>query len=419
MKRAGFCQAIVTTLSGLLLVFSLVAPAVGEEHHHSHDEANEAHPAKGPHGGILLTAPPLTAEVTIFERGIPPEFRVFVYENQKPVPGSSVKLSLSIKRFGRDAELFSFRPDGDALIATNPVVEPHSFDVMLAVTANGKEHRWEYASYEGRTTLTPRGQEVAGVTIDTVKEGTVSHALRVYGRVSLNDNRVAHLAARFPGVVKELRRGIGEHVEKGDVLAVIESNNNLQPYELRAHLGGTVLERHATLGEVVLDSQPLFVVADLSDVWVDFQLFDATPETLISGSKIMIDLGDGSSLREATVTYLSPTLDSATQSRLIRATVLNPTGDLRPGAFVSAMLVDQAVTVPMAVRQEAIQKFRDWDVVYLTDGATFQAMPITLGRRDEHLVEILGGLIPGDRYVTQNSYLIKADIEKSGASHDH
>ncbi|NDC39051.1 MAG: efflux transporter periplasmic adaptor subunit, partial [Proteobacteria bacterium] len=60
-----------------------------------------------------------------------------------------------------------------------------------------------------------------------------------------------------------------------------------------------------------------------------------------------------------------------------------------------------------------------WNVVFLTDGHTFQAMPVQLGRRDSQHVEILSGISAGDRYVARNSFIIKSDIEKAGASHDH
>jgi membrane fusion protein, heavy metal efflux system len=71
--------------------------------------------------------------------------------------------------------------------------------------------------------------------------------------------------------------------------------------------------------------------------------------------------------------------------------------------------------VPLA----ALQTFRDWDVVAVNDGELYQLQPVELGRRDGANVEVLSGLAPGARVVTANSYLVKADVEKSGASHDH
>ena len=75
--------------------------------------------------------------------------------------------------------------------------------------------------------------------------------------------------------------------------------------------------------------------------------------------------------------------------------------------------------VALAVPLSALQRFRDFDVVFAQVGETYEVRMLTLGRRDARFVEVLEGLAPGTTYVTDNSYLIKADIEKSGASHDH
>ena len=67
----------------------------------------------------------------------------------------------------------------------------------------------------------------------------------------------------------------------------------------------------------------------------------------------------------------------------------------------------------------ALQRFRDWDVVFIREGDVYEARPIELGRRDGQHVEVQAGLRVGDQVVVEQSYLVKADIEKSGASHDH
>ena len=77
------------------------------------------------------------------------------------------------------------------------------------------------------------------------------------------------------------------------------------------------------------------------------------------------------------------------------------------------------VAVPLAVKKSGLQSFRDFTVVYARVGDTYEVRMLDLGRSDGEHVEVLGGLEPGTTYVTGNSYLVKADIEKSGASHDH
>jgi cobalt-zinc-cadmium efflux system membrane fusion protein len=75
--------------------------------------------------------------------------------------------------------------------------------------------------------------------------------------------------------------------------------------------------------------------------------------------------------------------------------------------------------VPLAIKHSGLQRFRDFDVVFTRIGDTYEVRMLTLGRQDETYAEVLTGIEPGALYVTTNSYLVKADIEKSGASHDH
>jgi cobalt-zinc-cadmium efflux system membrane fusion protein len=86
---------------------------------------------------------------------------------------------------------------------------------------------------------------------------------------------------------------------------------------------------------------------------------------------------------------------------------------------VTATIVVDEAEVPLSVAATALQTYRDWDVVFLNDGSVFQAMPVELGRHDQNRVEITAGLTAGQRYAAENSFIVKADVGKSGASHDH
>ena len=97
----------------------------------------------------------------------------------------------------------------------------------------------------------------------------------------------------------------------------------------------------------------------------------------------------------------------------------NPEGALRPGMFLTGSIQVAEHAVPLAVKRSGLQGFRDFTVVYARIGDQYEVRMLELGRQDDEWIEVLGGLEPGTRYVTTNSYLVKADIEKSGASHDH
>jgi cobalt-zinc-cadmium efflux system membrane fusion protein len=99
--------------------------------------------------------------------------------------------------------------------------------------------------------------------------------------------------------------------------------------------------------------------------------------------------------------------------------VENPEGRWRPGLFVAVEIVQEEVTVPVAVAVDAIQTFRDRPVVFVQYGDLYEMRPLELGRSNGQWVEVLHGLSPGERYVARNSFILKAELGKAGATHDH
>jgi cobalt-zinc-cadmium efflux system membrane fusion protein len=122
---------------------------------------------------------------------------------------------------------------------------------------------------------------------------------------------------------------------------------------------------------------------------------------------------------KATITALPPFGDVESQSAVARVVLPNPDGAWRPGLFAQGEIQIGEHAARVAVPAAALQTFRDGTVVFRNEGEVYEVQPVETGRRDGELVEITSGLEPGMRYVTGNSFLIKADILKSGASHDH
>jgi cobalt-zinc-cadmium efflux system membrane fusion protein len=122
--------------------------------------------------------------------------------------------------------------------------------------------------------------------------------------------------------------------------------------------------------------------------------------------------------REGRIGWLN-TVAEANQSVIARVTLDNGDGALVPGAFVTAEIEVARHDVDVAVKRSGLQSFRDFTVVFARYGDLYEVRMLELGRRDDELIEVLGGLDEGTPYVVTNSYLVKADIEKSGASHDH
>ena len=136
------------------------------------------------------------------------------------------------------------------------------------------------------------------------------------------------------------------------------------------------------------------------------------------GQAVEISTLDGHAV-EGVIDWISPLVSHGSQSVRARVVVNNEEGYFRPGQFVRAQVQVATTDVALAVQRIGLQRFRDFDVVYTRIGETYEVRMLTLGRHDDTFIEVLDGIKPGALYVTDNSYLVKADIEKSGASHDH
>jgi cobalt-zinc-cadmium efflux system membrane fusion protein len=259
----------------------------------------------------------------------------------------------------------------------------------------------------------------SGITTEKASSRNLKTYRHCRGKIVPSEHRIAHIIPRFAGVVREGRKHIGDKVEKGEVLAIIESNQSLQPFEVRSQISGTVVNGHLIVGEYGPENQWVYVVADLSEVWADFFVPIRERADIVAGQKILISSVTGNEMREGRIGYVAPYADERSQAQLIRAVVPNQNGEFLPGMFISGeIVVDESVS-PVTVKKDAVQRLANWSVVFIRVGDVYQATPVRIGRTDGDWVEILEGMSEGNEYVVGNSFLMKADLLKSGASHEH
>lgn len=272
---------------------------------------------------------------------------------------------------------------------------------------------------EGAVEMSDARVASSGIEIAVAGPATLHDSLILNGILQPNQETLVQVTPRFPGIVREIRRRIGDKVESGDLLAKIESNQSLTVYEMRAPIPGTVIDRQISLGEYASEQKPAFTVADVSTVWVDLSVYRRDLPRVRIGDKILIDVGDDGKPVEASLSYISPVGSSDTQSALARAVVPNADMRLRTGLFVSARLILAVRQVPLAVRTSAVQTIENRNVVFVRKGDKFEVRDVELGARDTENVEVAFGLIEGDRYAAKNSFIVKAEIGKGSASHEH
>jgi cobalt-zinc-cadmium efflux system membrane fusion protein len=265
--------------------------------------------------------------------------------------------------------------------------------------------------------LTPKQIRNAGLTIEPAAEAKIRESVVLNGIIQPNEEQVVAVLPRFGGIVRSVTRRLGEKVAKGNVVGRIESNESLTQYDLTAPMSGTVIERKGALGEYADKDKRIMVIADLSTVWVDFRVYQQDFSKLSVGQAVEIALNG--TRKSSTISYISPIGMTDTQSMLARAVVDNKDGSFRPGLYVTGRVLLAEQEAPVAIKQSAIQYIDGKPIVFVETEHGFEAREVEFGARDHELIEVIFGVVAGDKVVVGNSFAMKAELGKGQATHEH
>ncbi len=398
-----------------LLLAGLLLPLMATEA--SAPDAHEVEPEKGPHHGRMLRDDNFAVELAIVETGVPPEFRAWVTNKGQPVSPSEVDIRVELTRLGNRVDDIAFKAEGDYLRGDRVIYEPHSFIVSLTAEHQGKTYRWEYDNLEGRTRIADKIADAMGITTEIAGGTTLHQTIRVYGNLVLPPDAKRQIQARFEGMIKEMHVSLGDTVRKGQTLITIESNESLKTYPVRAPMDGIISQQFASSGEQAA-GRALLEITQTSTLLAELAVYPTDRKKIKIGAPVTLFLNGFDEPVTSAITGSRVALRSD-QAQLTLTPINNDNGLLSEGLFVTGDIEIATIPVPLAVKRSGLQAFRDFTVVYAKVGEEYEVRMLELGREAGPWVEVLGGLRPGTEYVVENSFIIKADIEKSGASHDH
>ena len=245
----------------------------------------------------------------------------------------------------------------------------------------------------------------------------IGETLSLYGVITPNATAVRQVTARFPGVIRSISRSFGDAVKQGEMLAVVESNESLQRYDIASPISGVVTARDANLGEQT-GERVLFTVADLSSVWVELSLFPRDVGKVRIGQSVRIRAADSAGSADGKVIWIAPFGSSANQTLSARVLLDNAERRWAPGLYVTAEITLAETDVPVAVRNDALQTLGDRTVVFVRETEGFKPRGVRIGRADHDYSEVVSGLAAGDVYAARNSFILKAELGKGSAEHE-
>ncbi|AQV98961.1 efflux transporter periplasmic adaptor subunit [Cupriavidus necator] len=194
---------------------------------------------------------------------------------------------------------------------------------------------------------------------------------------------------------------------------------SLNQFALRAPFDGIVVEKHLALGEAVKEDASVFTVSDLSSVWAEFVVAARDLDQVRVGEAVTVRSSASDTQAEGKVSYVGALLGEQTRAAKARVTLANPGMAWRPGLFVTVSVLGAPAQVPVTVAADAVQQVDGQSVVFVAVPGGFAVQPVKTGRAGGKLVEVTDGLQAGARYATANSFILKSELGKASAGHEH
>ena len=198
-----------------------------------------------------------------------------------------------------------------------------------------------------------------------------------------------------------------------------DTEGKLNRYVLRAPFDGIVIEKHIALGEAVKEDANIFLISDLSSVWVEVVLTPKDLENTQIGDEVTIRSTSTNLSAVGKINYIGNLLGEQTRTAKARVVITNPNLLWRPGLFVNVALGHGKKDLAVAVQSDAIQTLEGKTVVFIKVPNGFKAQVVTTGVSDGKLTEILDGMPIDVPYAAAGSFVVKAEAGKESAEHAH
>lgn len=261
------------------------------------------------------------------------------------------------------------------------------------------------------------------IQTEEAEERDFENTVFAIGRIEEIPSRRSVLSSRIAGRISTLNTFEGDVVETGDVLATVESRQLGDPppsVDLKAPQGGLVVVSHVRLGQPVEPSAELLDISDRSKLWAVAKIPEQEAAQTKIGTRARIHIPAlGDELIEATLTRFGVEADRQAGTVEGIFELDNTDGKLRPGMRAEFSIVLETKPFVLSIPRSAIQGDPASRVIFVKDfdlPNAFVRVPVILGEENDHYIEVISGVFPGDEVVVQGSYVLSFVGGGSGMS---
>jgi cobalt-zinc-cadmium efflux system membrane fusion protein len=219
------------------------------------------------------------------------------------------------------------------------------------------------------------------------------------GENSVNGTKAALTAARRHLLILGLNNATIDALAKKTDLAAV--------FSLNAPIDGVVVERNATVGASVGTDANLFKIIDLSQVWIDANVFEKDLQRVRPGQEVRLTVpAFPQSTFTGRVIFVDNVVDPETRTVKVRTEVANPDGRLKPDMFANVQIVTNVNRAAISIPQAAVLNDEGKSIVFVAEGSGYTKRQVQAGIQNNDRVEIVDGLNAGDKVVVKGNYLL-------------
>ncbi|MCL6247901.1 efflux RND transporter periplasmic adaptor subunit [Acinetobacter sp. ANC 4945] len=195
---------------------------------------------------------------------------------------------------------------------------------------------------------------------------------------------------------------------------------------IRAPIAGVISQKDIVVGENVQLADQLFTIEQFKDLWLEFNLAHQYSAQLQKGQNVSFKINGSDQRYSAEVQSLTSQADVQTGRLVVRAKLKQQSAELRPNVMVNVLLADSGTKNALRVQKSAVQSIEGKDSIFIVESEQkgqvhLKAQVLKLGQvsSDGQWLEVISGLEAGQKYISQGSFLLKSELEKDEAGHEH
>jgi cobalt-zinc-cadmium efflux system membrane fusion protein len=225
---------------------------------------------------------------------------------------------------------------------------------------------------------------------------------------------------RARGEYQKVRAAHAAALDKLRMMGVKPASNAESTLPVTSPLPGTVIEKHAVIGELAQPDKPLFTVADLSSVWIEARLYEKDLGRIRPGAQATVTVTAYPDERfKGKLAYVSAVVERESRTVKARIEVPNRDGRLKPEMFATATIATQETRDTLAIPAAAVTLLDGRQTVFVKRGEGFEPRLVELGERVGDRQVVTAGLQPGELIVVSGTYALKSRLLKSKIGDEH